>query len=621
MLTHHPMTPVAGAASLSRPAASRASRLLAGATGLALLLGCCGAASAADADKPLTSIYVFGDSMSDSGTYASQAPPGAGKFTTNPDPVWVELVASGLGLPTLTSHAAGGSNYAEGGARVASTFARPGDLPGQFSRTPIVAQVGNFFAAGGTLNSQSLVIIQGGGNDVFDTQANGKSYTPTDIANLTTAANALAATVKQLKDAGAGAVVTESVPQFDVYNQLYKQALAATHANVLFFDTYKLVTQIEANPSRYGIVNTTDQACKVFPISSYLCTPALYVTPDADKTYLFADSVHFTGAGQQMEAQGVISALRAPTLIGALSYVAQGAGQTQAEVLAEQVNGIRAAPPGTWTALGAVSADGVRINSAPQQIGLGGDVTAANAGVAYALSPTAMLGASLTYSTADGDFGGDGGGFEAKTVGLGLFGRKLWGNLAGWVEADYAHSDFSDVDRRIDIGPAVLDEVGSTGGERFALAAGASADLVEGPVLITPKIGLRYDHGRIAGYAEKGDDATQMTFGSQKLETLVASVGVRLSPSAQDMRVKPYVEIGYDDDLLNRDRQLLVVSNGAPVAWTAPIFKADGSYLTYGAGVTTRVSNRVELTAGVQGVGDRGGLNSTAGFIGLRSAF
>jgi outer membrane lipase/esterase len=617
MPSHHPLAPVAGAATEPRRRDAGPRRLLAGVAASTLLLGC-GAARSADA--PLTSIYVFGDSMSDSGSYASQAPPGAGKFTTNPDPVWVELVASGLGLPTLTSHVDGGTNYAEGGARVATTFTRPRD-PGDFSRTPVVTQVDNFFAAGGTLNSQSLVIIQGGGNDVFDTQANGKSYTAGDIQNLTTAANALAASVKQVKDAGAGTVVTESVPQFDVYNQLYKQALAATRANVLFFDTYKLVTQIEADPARYGIVNTTDQACKVGPIESYLCTPALYVTPDANKTYLFADSVHFTGAGQQMEAEGVLSALLAPTLIGQLSYVAQGAGQTQSDVLMEQINGLRAAAPGTWTAFGAISTDDVRIDSAPQQIGLGSNVAAANAGVAYALSPTAMLGAGLTFSTVDGHFSGPGGGFEAKTVGLGVFGRQRWGQLTGWVEADYAHSDFNDIDRRIDLGPAVLDEVGSTGGERFAVSAGATADLTAGPVLITPKLGLRYDHGRIAGYSEKGDDATEMTFGSQKLETLVASVGVRLSPAARDMTIRPYVEIGYDDDLLDHGRQLLVVSNGAPVTWTTPIFKADGSYLTYGAGLTTRVGDRIELIAGVQGVGDRGGLNSTAGFIGLRSAF
>jgi outer membrane lipase/esterase len=594
------------------------SRLAAGSAIGALALGCAGAAMAADA--PLTSVYVFGDSMSDNGAYAASAPPGAGAFTTNPDLMWDELVTNALKLPTLTPHNVAGTNYAEGGARVAVTSPLQRGGP-DITRTPVVTQVDNFFNSGGTLDSHSLVMIVAGGNDVFATLANGPAYSAGDIQDLTSAANALAEQLTRIKDAGAGVVITESIPQFDVYNQLYKRALAAAKPNVLFFDLYKLVAQIEADPSRYGIVNTTDQACNVGKIEAYLCTPALLVTPNANQTYLFTDSVHFTGAGQQMEAEGVLSVLLAPTLIGQLSYVAQGAGQTQAEVLAAQIDDLRAAAPGTWTTFGAISADSVRINSAPQQIGLGSEVAAANLGVAYAQSPTAMLGAALTFSTTDGDFGGDGGGFQAKTVGLGVFGRQRWGRLTGWAEADYAHTDFNDVDRRIDIGHAVLDEVGSTGGERFAVAAGGSADLVAGSIRITPKVALRYDHGRIAGYSEQGDDATRLTFGSQKLETLVASVGLRLSPASADMRFRPYVEVGYNDDLLDRDRQLLVVPNGAPVTWTTPIFKADGSYLTYGAGLTTQVAGRVELTAGVQGFGDRGGLNSTAAFLGLRSAF
>ncbi|HEX3888748.1 MAG TPA: autotransporter domain-containing protein [Phenylobacterium sp.] len=595
-------------------------RLIAGGALAALVLGFASAAWAGEPDAPLTSIYVFGDSMSDSGTYADKAPPGAGKFTTNPDPVWVEIIASQLGLPALTSHAAGGTNYAEGGARVASQLPTPGGLPPQFSRTPVVSQVDNFFAAGGTLNSHSLVVIQGGGNDVFDTLFNGPTYTPTDIQNLTTAANALATQVKRVKDAGAGVVVTESVPKFDIYNQLYKVALAAAKPNVLFFDTFKLVNQVEANPARWGIVNTTDQACKVGPISSYLCTPALYVTPDADKTYLFADSIHFTGAGQRIEADAIGASLIAPNLIGQLSYAAQSAGEAQSQVLSEQMNAIRVPESGTWKVFGSASLDDMRIGSAPQSPGVNSDIAAATVGAAYALSPTTLVGGALSWSTLDGDFSG-GGGFKAQTVGLGVFGRRQWGTLNGWVEADYGHTDFNNIDRRIQDDLAVFNEVGSTDGERFALSTGVSDDLVKGPLMFTPKASLRYDHGRIAGYAEGGDDAVQAYFGSQKLETLVASIGLRVSLADQSARFRPYAEIGYADDLLNQDRQLLSVFNGAPVPWTTAIYKADPAYITYGAGVSTRLTRRVDLQIGVSGTADRGDLSDTMGFVGLRSAF
>src|SRR5687768_5363329 len=89
---------------------------------------------------PYDRIIVFGDSISDSGNYADKAPDGAGRFTTNPDPVWVELIAAGLDLDLLPQ-AIGGTNYAEGGARVA--VPRP-DAPGNLSRRPVTEQVADF---------------------------------------------------------------------------------------------------------------------------------------------------------------------------------------------------------------------------------------------------------------------------------------------------------------------------------------------------------------------------------------------------------------------------------------------------------------------------------------------
>ena len=65
------------------------------------------------------SVVVFGDSLSDSGNVAGILPgvPAGNGFTTNPDPVWAEIVAETFGAPG-THSLAGGSNYAFGGACV-----------------------------------------------------------------------------------------------------------------------------------------------------------------------------------------------------------------------------------------------------------------------------------------------------------------------------------------------------------------------------------------------------------------------------------------------------------------------------------------------------------------------
>ena len=61
--------------------------------------------------------YFFGDSLIDAGSFKPVLPPGTGKFTTNPGPVWAEVLAQRYGS-TATPANQGGNDYAEGGARV-----------------------------------------------------------------------------------------------------------------------------------------------------------------------------------------------------------------------------------------------------------------------------------------------------------------------------------------------------------------------------------------------------------------------------------------------------------------------------------------------------------------------
>src|SRR4051812_48134022 len=94
----------------------------------------------------------FGDSLSDAGTYKTQSliqqfAPQAGKFTTNPGPVWSELVAQTLGHPTAPVNQ-GGTDYAQGGARVTQLPGYPNQL---FiaAATPVQNQITNYLATTG----------------------------------------------------------------------------------------------------------------------------------------------------------------------------------------------------------------------------------------------------------------------------------------------------------------------------------------------------------------------------------------------------------------------------------------------------------------------------------------
>ena len=107
---------------------------------LILTLGFAGSASA----QSFSNVVVFGDSLSDSGNVAQALglPPGT-SFTTNPDPVWAEIVAEAFGASGKIP-LAGGSNYAFGGAcmnpATPCDFKRRADGDGADRPAPLLAE-------------------------------------------------------------------------------------------------------------------------------------------------------------------------------------------------------------------------------------------------------------------------------------------------------------------------------------------------------------------------------------------------------------------------------------------------------------------------------------------------
>ncbi|RFU46908.1 SGNH/GDSL hydrolase family protein [Paraburkholderia sp. DHOC27] len=124
-------------------------------------------------------VVSFGDSLSDVGTYSPviAADFGGGRFTTNPGEIWTQKVAEyyggtltpayqgGFGDPLV---ATGGYGYAQGGSDVVNPEGE-GWAPDNLAATtvPVVTQVSNYLAAHQSFNSNQLVLINGGANDIF----------------------------------------------------------------------------------------------------------------------------------------------------------------------------------------------------------------------------------------------------------------------------------------------------------------------------------------------------------------------------------------------------------------------------------------------------------------------
>ena len=166
-----------------------------------------GAAQAQAAN--FNNVVVFGDSLSDAGTYrgflASLGLPAAqmGRFTTNPDPIWAELVSQFYGIQAKPSNA-GGSDYAQGGARVALT---PGITPPGQPERPVSTQITEYLSShNNAADPNALYTVWAGANDFFVNFAalQAGAITPTQFQNnVIGAATAEVQQVGRLYQAGA----------------------------------------------------------------------------------------------------------------------------------------------------------------------------------------------------------------------------------------------------------------------------------------------------------------------------------------------------------------------------------------------------------------------------------
>ncbi|NML97935.1 lipase [Paraburkholderia sp. RP-4-7] len=286
-----------------------------------------GSSTATPAGGVNLQVVSFGDSLSDVGTYAPLASAvGGGRFTTNPGQVWTQDVAQYYGGSlsaaftidiTHKLSAQSGFGYAEGGATVATPANQNDFLTDVIGNVemPVNQQVSSYLSTHGSFNSGQLVLVWAGANDVLRAGS-----LPAAAPTVQTAASTLAQIVGQIVQNGATHVVVVNVPNIglapkgitspdgganltqlsELFNGDLNAALQADglQGKIIQIDAYTWVDQIIANFQANGFaVTNTSQACdptKTPDDTALLCSPATYVTSNADQTYMFADDLHPT---------------------------------------------------------------------------------------------------------------------------------------------------------------------------------------------------------------------------------------------------------------------------------------------------------------------------------------
>ncbi len=267
-------------------------------------------------------IYVFGDSLSDTGNIFKATgriiPPSptyfSGRFSNGP--IWVEYLASDLGLELNLN-----TNFAYGGATTGSKNIGIPGLPG------LQQQINSFTSANTSANPNALYVIWAGTNDYLD-------YFFGDIPNPTQAVKNLSEAVTSLAAVGAKNFLVVNLPDLGKFpvtggnsqNSSLLSTFTSAHnsrltanlnflsqqlnpdLNIIPLDVNSLFNRIIAAPGEFGFTNATESCIgdlSVVPIN----VPKQPVACDPDK-FLFWDQVHPTTSVHKLIGELAFSAVK-----------------------------------------------------------------------------------------------------------------------------------------------------------------------------------------------------------------------------------------------------------------------------------------------------------------------
>jgi outer membrane lipase/esterase len=589
---------------------------------VAVALAFSGAAQAQSFDN----YFVFGDSLSDAGNVAALLSlPAGNSFTTNPDPVYAQIIGAtyGFNITNFSPFIAGstGTDYAVGGACASpdsTTFHCVND-PSGAGLFSVTGQLNGYLTAnGGHADPHALYSVWSGANDIFTAVGN----PATAAANTVIAANVTVGLIGALQTAGAKYIIVFNLPDLGLtpanvgtpsqngasqitiaYNTTFNTDLASLGDGIIPVDVYGLVNDVIANPALYGFTDVTHPACGV-GASSVACGPAgsglpFTYAPGTNDTFLFADGVHPSGAGHRLLAQAVIAELAAPTQISMMGQAALKSYEDHSRTIDEQIFEGRGSDRADDSTLGFANLQysniGYDATANTPQTDL--NQTSLTAGGDYRGNEHYSLGGAISLSSQQIDAGGAR--IDGRAVLFSLYGVWNVGN-AYFDAVASGGSDNFDVHRHIQLLSADRVENGNTNASQNAFALGAGYLFGDGGIKHGPFIDVTWQKADINNFAETGIASTQMTFGSFTRDSLVGRIGYQLRGTANNWH--PYARLAYNDESRNDPSQVtagMVNMNGH---FTLPGLVPTNNWWTADLGVSFDVNDSTTASVNYSGL-------------------
>lgn len=300
-----------------------------------LVLPALAAASMAAHAGPFSGIFIFGDSLSDTGNVSiatSGAAPGTGDIPGivqpyapgrySNGPLWVETFASGLGLAVAPA-LAGGNNFAFAGARTG--------FSGLNEPAGVLTQVAGLWGQGMPINPTradptALYVVVAGGNDMRDARSNPNGDAATREAAAEAAVNNLLAAIDYLAASGARNVLISTLPDLgatpealffnvqaastDATNQFNKliRLLPLDYAglSIKLLDMAAVAADVQSRPQDFGVTNTSLPCAGFFGSAP----PGQVGTPcDAS---LFSDALHPSALAHRLIGEAALAVYGVP---------------------------------------------------------------------------------------------------------------------------------------------------------------------------------------------------------------------------------------------------------------------------------------------------------------------
>jgi outer membrane lipase/esterase len=306
----------------------------------------------------------------------------------------------------------------------------------------------------------------------------------------------------------------------------------------------------------FGITNTNVNTPACGAVASINCTPANYVTPDANKTHFFADGPaaftgggHLSGAMQQVEADYYYSLIVAPSEI---SFLAEAPVKTRAAVVNTITNQIPLSfgTPGAFHGWVSGDVSWLKVNNSyagfPDDPGT---PVATTAGFDYAITRDWLAGVAFSGGTTSQSFS-LGGNFRQTEYAISLY--SAYRKDAFWLNAIATWGALTDsVNRQVPLGITMQSNQGNTDGTNVSFAAetGYNFRTAVGtlpsaagmalkappatPIYVThgPIVGIVAQQVHIGAFAETNSSGvpTNLAFNSQLRNSEVTELGYQAS--------------------------------------------------------------------------------------------